>query len=58
MKALGSYARLRDELRSTQGAQLLHHETGTRLGRSFNDVFAGLVHSAGLNYSGRPTANT
>jgi integrase/recombinase XerD len=54
MKALGSYARLRDELCPHPKAPAFFiTTTGTRLGRSFNDVFAGLVRSAGLDYVGR-----
>jgi len=54
MKALGSYARLRDELcRHPKAPSLFLTTTGTRLGRGFNKVFAGLVRSAGLDCSGR-----
>jgi integrase len=54
MTALGSYARLRDELcPHPRAPSLFITTTGTRLGRGFNDVFAGLVRSAGLNHVGR-----
>jgi integrase len=54
MKALGSYARLRDELcPHPKAPSFFITTTGSRLGRSFNDVFAGLVRSAGLDYCGR-----
>jgi len=54
MKALRSYAQLRDELCPHPNApSFFITTTGTRLGRSFNKVFAGLVRSAGLDYSGR-----
>ena len=44
MKALGSYARLRDELcPHPKAPSFFITTTGTRLGRSFNDGFAGLV---------------
>ena len=51
IKALGRYARLRDELcPHPKAPSFFITTTGTRLGRSFNDVFAGLVRSAGLDY--------
>jgi len=54
MKALDSYAQLRDELcPHPKAPSFFLTTTGTRLGRSFNDVFAGLVRSAGLDYVGR-----
>jgi integrase/recombinase XerD len=54
MKALGSYARLRDEVcPHPKAPSFFITTTGTRLGRGFNDVFAGLVRSAGLDYVGR-----
>jgi integrase/recombinase XerD len=54
MKALRSYAQLRDELCPHPHApSFFITTTGTRLGRSFNKVFAGLVRSAGLDHSGR-----
>ncbi|MGH9259227.1 MAG: tyrosine-type recombinase/integrase [Acidimicrobiales bacterium] len=54
MQALGGYAQLRDELcPHPKAPSFFVTTTGTRLGRSFNKVFAGLVRSAGLDYSGR-----
>jgi integrase/recombinase XerD len=50
MEALGRYARLRGQLCPRPKApSFFITTTGTRLGRSFNDVFAGLVRSAGLD---------
>jgi integrase len=54
MQALGSYAQRRDELCPHPETPSFFITTrGARLGRGFNKVFAGLVRSAGLDYSGR-----